>query len=117
MKSYITKIEAILKKDYDHEIPDKPRSAEFNRAIKAMLKKMFPGCAIQPTKGAWCEASGFIQNPDNGKTVFYFFQDYRYGDWKRRILVRKHYTIQPSCGGANCFTDIDRMQADVMRML
>ena len=114
---YINKIEEILNKDYDQETPDKPRSADFNRAIKSMLKNMFPGCTIQPTKGAWCEASGFIQNPNNGKTVFYIFRDYRMGDWKKRILYRQTAGLHDSCGGANCYTDIERMQADVMRML
>ncbi len=117
MYTHINKIEIVLRKDYNHEIPDKPRSKEFNVAIKSMLKKMFPNCTIQPTKGAWCSASGFIQNPENGKTVYYIFQDYRHGDWKQRIVIRKTAGLHDSCGGANCLTDIARMQADVMRML
>lgn len=113
----IQKIETILKKNYEHETPDKPRSAEFNRAIKSMLRKLFPGCIVKPTKDAWCEASGFIQNPDNGKTVFYIFQDYRYGDWKERILVRPTAGLHDSRGGANTFTSIHRMQITVLAMI
>ena len=51
--NYVKKIETILQKDYEHEIPDKPRSAEFNRAVKSFLKQTFPGCTILPTKGIW----------------------------------------------------------------
>lgn len=115
--SYIKKIEEILNKDYDHEIPDKPRSAEFNKAIKAFLKKSFPGYTIIPTKGAWCEASGFIQDKDTGATVFYSFQDYRYGDWKKRILIRTAKHEKDYTGGANHYTDIDNMYADVMMLI
>lgn len=114
--NYITKIEGILRKDYDHEIPDKPRSVEFNRAIKSFLKKTFPGCTILPTKGAWCQASGFIQNT-SGKTVYYSFQDYRYGDWKQRILIRKARDEKDYTGGANHYTDINRMYDDVMMLM
>lgn len=110
-------IDEILRKDYDHEIPDKPRSVEFNKAIKAMLKRSFPGYTITPTKNAWCQASGFIQDKDTGKTVFYMFQDYRYGDWKQRILIRTAMSTQDFTGGANHFTDIDNLYADVMMLM
>lgn len=115
--SYISKIEEILMKDYDHETPDKPRSAEFNKAIKAFLKKSFPGYTILPTKGAWCQASGFIQDKDTGKTVFYSFQDYRYGDWKQKILIRTAKSEKDYTGGPNHFTNIDDMYADVMMLM
>lgn len=117
MQKYINKINVILKKDYDHEIPDKLRSIEFNRVIKSMLKAMFPDCIIIPTKGAWCSASGFISNPVNNKVVYYSFNDYRYRDWKQGILIRTAKDASDYTGGANHFTDITRMQADVMMLI
>lgn len=115
--SYIQKIEDILKKDYDHETPDKPRSVDFNKAIKSFLKASFPGYAIITTKGAWCQASGFIQDKDTGKTVFYSFQDYRYGDWKQRILIRRAAGTSDYRGGANHYTNVEDMYADVMMLM
>ena len=103
---YVQKVEEILRKDYDHEIPDKPRSAEFNRVIKAMLKDMFPECTIIPTKGAWCSASGFIIDPEDGKCAFYSFQDYRYGNWKQRILIRTAKNEKDYTGGPNRYADL-----------
>lgn len=114
--NYVTKIDSILIKDYDHEIPDKPRSVEFNRAIKSLLKQTFPGCTILPTKGACCQVSGFIQNA-SGKTVYYSFQDYRYGDWKQRILIRKARDEKDYTGGASHFTDINYLYDDVMILM
>ncbi|MBQ2184718.1 MAG: hypothetical protein II399_08765 [Lachnospiraceae bacterium] len=105
------KIEEILARDYDHEIPDKLRSRDFNKAINAWLRKSFPGCAMYPTKGAWCEASGFIEK--DGKYVFYSFQDYRYWDWKEQILIRTAKSEKDYTGGANHYTNIDRMVDDV----
>ena len=87
-KFYKQKIEEILKKDYNHELPDKPRSAEFNRAIKSMLKAMFPDCSILPTNGAWCQASGFIKSERTGKCVYYCFNDYRYSQWDGHFYIR-----------------------------
>ena len=87
-KFYKQKIDAILAKDYDHETPDKPRSAEFNRAIKSMLKALFPDYTIFPTEGAWCQASGFIKNEQTGKCVYYCFNDYRYSQWDGHFYVR-----------------------------
>lgn len=115
--NYVKKIENILQKDYDHEIPDKPRSAEFNRALKSMLKKSFPGYTIIMPKTIWCQASGFIKSPDTGKCVFFSFQDYRYGDWTQRILIRKARDEKDYTGGANHFTDINRMHDDVMMLM
>lgn len=113
----IQKINSILHKDYDHEIPDKPRSVAFNRAILAMLKKSFPDCTIIPTKGTWCEASGFIKEESTGRFVYYSFQDYRYGDWKQRILIRTAKDERDYHGGANHYTDVERMEKDIRFLL
>jgi hypothetical protein len=39
---YRSKINTILRKDYDHEIPDIPRSKDYCRTISHMLKNLFP---------------------------------------------------------------------------
>lgn len=115
IKKYVDKIDGILYKDYDHEIPDKPRSVDYNRVIRNMLKKMFPNATIHATKNAWCEASGFIEQ--DGKFVYYGFGDYRWGDWKRGILIRAAKSLEDYTGGANNITDIYRMEDDVQWLL
>ena len=117
MTNIINKIDNILKKDYDHEIPDKPRSIEFNRAIKSLLKKIFPEYTIITTKGSWCTASGFIQNAATGKTVYYSFQDYRYDSWKTQILIRTAKDEKDYHGGANHYTNINNIRNDVMMLI
>ena len=109
------KISAILNKDYDHETPDKPRSSDYNRAIKAWLKSQLSDCEIYATKNAWCEASGYIEK--DGKFVYYRFPDYRWEDWSDRILIRKAESLKDYTGGANYFTDIDNMIDEVRWLL
>ena len=109
------KIDVILAKDYDHETPDKPRSAEFQKAFKALLKKMFPNYTIIPIKGCWCEAHGFIKD-QNGKFVYYGTNDYRwatFGRWDQRILIRTAESEKDYTGGANHTVDLDELEDQV----
>ena len=114
---YKNKIEAIIAKDYSHELPDKPRSAEFNRVIKSMLKAMFPDCTILQTKGTWCYASGFIKSERTGKCVYYCFDDYRYCVWNHSILIRSAKDETDYTGGANRYTSLEDMRRMVYGLL
>ena len=109
---YTDKINEVLNKDYDHEIPDKPRSVEFNKLFKKMLKEMFPDCEIIATKGTWCEASGFIKNAD-GICVFYNTNDYRWEHWDERILIRLAKNEKDYTGFGNNFSDLDELEDSV----
>lgn len=109
------KINAILAKDYDHEIPDKPRSAEFQKAFKSLLRRMFPNCTILPTKGCWCEANGFIKDANN-KFVYYSTNDYRwttFGRWDQRILIRTAENEKDYRGGGNHYADLEELEEQV----
>ena len=109
------KINAILAKDYDHEIPDTLRSKEFQKAFKSILRRMFPNCTIIPIKGCWCEANGFIKD-QNGKFVFYSTNDYRwntFGRWDQRILIRTAESEKDYRGGANHTADLEELEEQV----
>lgn len=111
----IQKISGILAKDYDGEIPEKKRSQAFQRAINNWLRKSFPDCTVIPTKGAWCEASGFITK--NGKYVYYSFSDYRYWSWWERVLIRTAENEKDYRGGANHYADLGNLEAEVRFLL
>lgn len=114
---YRSKIDEIIHKDYDHETPDIPRSKEYCRAISHMLKSIFPDYTIIPTKGCYCESSGFIQK--NGKFVYYSFNDYRYdlfGKWYERILIRTAQNEHDYTGGPNHYADLDNLRYEVDRL-
>ncbi len=109
------KIDAILAKDYDHEVPDTLRHVDFQKAFKSILKRMFPDCTILPTKGAWCEANGFIKSPDN-KYIYYSTNDYRwttFGRWDQGILIRTAENEKDYTGGANHRADLENLEEQV----
>lgn len=107
--NYRRQVEAVLNKDYAHELPDKPRSKDYNRVIRNMLVNMFPEAKIIPTKGTWCQASGFISFPD-GNYLYYIFPDYRYDKWDERILIRTAKDEHDYTGGANHYADLDKLR-------
>ena len=109
------KIEAILARDYDHEVPDTLRSKDFQKQFKSILRRMFPDCTILPIKGCWCEANGFIKD-QNGKFVYYSTNDYRYnilGRWDQRILIRTAESEKDYRGGANHYADHEELEDQV----
>ena len=109
------KIEAILGRDYDHEVPDTLRHKDFQKQFKSILRRMFPNCTIIPSKGAWCEANGFIKD-QNGKFVYYSTNDYRYnicGRWDQRILIRTAESEKDYRGGGNHYADLEELEDQV----
>ena len=109
------KIEAILARDYDHEVPDTLRHKDFQKQFKSILRRMFPDCTILPIKGCWCEANGFIKD-QNGKFVYYSTNDYRYnilGRWDQRILIRTAESEKDYRGGANHYADLEELEDQV----
>ena len=109
------KINAILARDYDHEVPDTLRHVEFQKAFKSILRRMFPDCTILPSKGCWCEANGFIKD-QNGKFVYYSTNDYRYnicGRWDQRILIRTAESEKDYHGGGNHYADLEQLEEEV----
>lgn len=115
VKTYSARVENALTQDYDHEVPDKLRSVTYNHIITLMLKQMFPDCRIIPSKGGWCTASGFIKGEN--RTVYYSFSDYRYSDWKQRILIRTAADEHDYTGGGNHYTNVERMHDDVALLM
>lgn len=105
------KIDEILKKDYDHEIPDTLRSKDFQKAFKSLLKKMFPECKII-TNSTWCEAHGFVKTPE-GKCVFYNTNDYRWRPWDRNILIRTAKDEKDYKGGGNHYANLEELQDQI----
>ena len=100
LNQYRNKINSTLRKDYDHEQPYIPMGKDFCRAIKNMLKSIFPDAEITDSKGTYCYASGFLTFK-NGKTVYYNFNDFRYRRWDEQILVRTARDTKDYSGGCN----------------
>lgn len=103
-------IEAILIKDYDHEIPDKPRSIEFSKAYRKIVANQVKkfGYKLLPSKGReWCECSGYVTD-DKGHFVYFNSGDFRFGNrWLTDVLVRSVVNEKDYRGGRNTYCTLE----------
>ena len=100
-------IRKVLEQDYDHEIPDIPRSKDFHRLYKKYVKQFVKPYGYEVICGpgnSYCGCSGFIKSPE-GKFVYFISGDYRY-DGDRifdRVLIRNARYEKDYTGGGNYF--------------
>lgn len=110
----------ILNKDYDHEMPEIPRTKEFGRAYKAILRKLVAaeGYDIVNHDAYSCCVSGFVTD-GKGHYVYYSTDDYRFNpnEWRDRILIRKAENASDYKGGANHFTSLDHFAEEVKHLM
>lgn len=117
LSKQVAKINDILNRDYDHEIPNVPRSKAYERAFAKLMQKMFPDCTIITSLGSYCMASGFIKKDD--KYVYYATDDYRWpqgSSWKNNILYRTAKNENDYHGGSNRFADIEFLEESVRKL-
>lgn len=116
LKNEISKINDIINRDYDCEVPDSIRSKKFHQAFTRLMKKMFPDYEIITKHAPYCESSGFIKNRD-GNFIYYSTCDYRfplYGrDWTSGILIRTAENSNDYHGGSNHTTNLENLYKDV----
>ena len=114
------RIYEILSKDYDHEMPDIPRTKEFGRAYKSILKKLVvtEGYDIIKHQANGCCVSGFIVD-GKGHYVYYSTSDYRHwpNEWRDRILIRKAKNTSDYTGGPNHRTSLNNFVEDVKDLM
>lgn len=110
----IDKLDAIVEKDYDHEMPDILRSKEFGQEFTRFMKKMFADCCVKNIS-SYCEGGVTIKNPI-GKYIYIRTDDYRWRNWSKRILYRTMAHAEDWTGGGNNFSNIEELKDSVYRL-
>ena len=114
------KIYEILAKDYDHEIPEIPRTREFSQAFRQIIARKLrkEGLVVVKQITGACECSGFITDRE-GHYVYYRTSDYRYfpNEWRYNILIRPAENTSDFKGGYNHYTSLDRFAKEVKRLM
>lgn len=111
----------VLSRDYDHEVPDIPKSKEFSKEVKKYINKNLKpyGMKISKMSEGYCEASGFITD---GKEYLYFNTgDYRWPilgkEWFNDILIRRAENEDDYIGGTNCTCKLCDIGETAVRIL
>lgn len=73
---------------------EKKRSTEFCNTFAQLMNELFPDCMITTINDTWCSASGVIryvkgENAEDRYCIYYRTDDYRYGEWRNNILLRR----------------------------
>ena len=110
------KVAAIMVKDYDHEVPDKLRSKDFQRLFNCYMRSVAKNIGgTWHGGGCYCEASGFVECGD--KFVYVCTNDYRWRDWSKRILFRAAESLKDYRGGSNNFADLEELEDKIKNLL
>ena len=111
------KVAAIMVKDYDHEVPDKLRSKDFQRLFSCYMRSVAKniGGTWHGSSGCYCEASGFMECGE--KFVYVHTNDYRWRDWSKEILFRTAESLKDYHGGNNNFADLEELEERIKNLL
>lgn len=110
------RVAEIMVKDYDHEVPDKLRTKDFQRLFNCYMRSVAKniGGTWHPS-GCYCEAGGYMER--NGKFVYVRTNDYRWRDWSQSILYRTAESLTDYHGGSNHFADLEWLEEGVVGLL
>lgn len=115
LNNYIKQLRDILCKDYDHEQNYVPRTRDFTKIYRKMIKSMIKneGWELSFPTLNYCEVSFFIRNQN--KYVYVSTSDFRWGneEWRNNILIRTAKNDKDYHGGSNYYTSLEEFVDNV----
>lgn len=124
-----SKIQKFLREYRNHEFESstettkefKSFSTKFKNVIKAILEDTNPNFVLDSYNVGHFYVSGFIQNKENGKLVYFSLSDVRGGCFCNHllsnVLVRTAQHNKDFSGGSNNYTSLEEFGLNITRLL